>query len=260
MDITVYIDDNHPLPRLICVHVKHRLQQWNDIVMNELAPLVSVSNLRNACGKGVKSGIMGYMDTWTPSQKKKIKSEHLTPLPIRPSSITHDHPEIYNKMAGLFKSSNGIFKQISELLEAQYGIGNIMKVQMKAMVGSEFKMFGTPFTTATINVNTQLELHTDSNNISGSYSVMATFTDKLQGGNLEFPSYGLSLQVGNGDLIIMDGFIPHRTTPIKYGRRVSIVMYARKGIIKHKHISKQTVDSFYEALYPRKPKHLQPNK
>jgi len=239
---TISIQDDET-GKLICMIVRGAFREWSNFVIDDISQHITVSNLRTNCGKGLQSGVIGYMDTWTPYQKKQIKKHALVKPPIRPTVFMTQHPQLFKELGKLIKSVDVLYKEY---------VPDIRSIQYDALRGNKFKLFGSGFTTATVNVNAELGQHTDSHNLKGSYSVMTTFTRQLKGGMLRFPTYDLNIHVGDGDLFIMDGSIPHLTTPIQSGDRVSIVLYARHGIVERKNELKNwTVDSlnkFYAKL------------
>lgn len=84
----------------------------------------------------------------------------------------------------------------------------------------------SPFTAGQINKDTQVGVHLDENDLSGTLNALMTY-GKYQGGELILPDLNISIGIQPGDLILFEGSrIRHGVTPIQpEDRRTSIDMY-----------------------------------
>ena len=96
---------------------------------------------------------------------------------------------------------------------------------------TEWRIFGTPFTSGIINKTTSLKYHYDAGNFKNVRSAMICFKAGIDGGNLSIPEFGIKLAIGNNTITIFDGSkILHGVTPIfktnPSGFRFPVVFYS----------------------------------
>lgn len=110
--------------------------------------------------------------------------------------------------------------------------------QMYEADKTEFRIEGTPWTTMTVNRDTQCAYHTDSNNTKqGLGNLMVYEGSYYKGGYLVFPNYRVAVDCRMGDVLIMNQHILHGNTPIvkednsKPIGRVSFVAYTHRTVI-----------------------------
>jgi hypothetical protein len=100
---------------------------------------------------------------------------------------------------------------------------------------SDYRDDETPFTSGIINDNNPLCYHFDSGNFESVWSAMIVLKDRIAGGYLSMPEYGIGVEVANNSIFYFDGQgILHGVTPIKKlhpeARRFSIVFYSLKRL------------------------------
>jgi len=194
-------------------------------MMNMLKHTVSVTTMRTNCAptESIQSGIVGWIDTWAGTQRRKLIQQGAVPIPpIRYSMMDIRYPHITKHIYHLMKQADKMFKQV---YPTQY-------TWQRAMVrNSGFSLHNTAFTTVTINVNTHLLVHRDGNNLKGGVCAIVTL-GTWTGGYLSLPEYETGFKLRQGDIILFDNSRLHCTTPIKSGERVSLVFYARNGVVR----------------------------
>ena len=105
----------------------------------------------------------------------------------------------------------------------------------KAKVVDEFRLPEVPFTSGIINDNNPLCYHFDAGNFKEVWSAMIVLKDRISGGFLSMPQYGISCEVAHNSIFYFDGQnILHGVTPIKKlspdSRRFSIVYYSLRAM------------------------------
>lgn len=99
----------------------------------------------------------------------------------------------------------------------------------------EWVIPGTPFSTITVNNTYPTGVHTDKGDLDEGFSCLAVLRrGEYDGGNLTFPRYRVSADLGHGDLILMDAHEHHGNTAMRLlddqAERISVVCYFRTGI------------------------------
>jgi hypothetical protein len=101
-----------------------------------------------------------------------------------------------------------------------------------------YNLFGTVFTSITLNFNFKTALHLDKNNLKGGLAALTVFSQgDYEGHYLVFPQVRLAFDVRNGDLIIADTqvYLHGNTEMTKLSEdaeRISLVFYSREGMTK----------------------------
>jgi hypothetical protein len=101
-----------------------------------------------------------------------------------------------------------------------------------------YNLFGTAFTSITLNFSFQTAFHLDKNNLKGSLAALTVFTKGSYGGHfLVFPQLRLAFDVRDGDLIIADTqrLLHGNTEMEKYSEdaeRISLVFYSREKVAR----------------------------
>lgn len=98
------------------------------------------------------------------------------------------------------------------------------------LIGDDYRLIDTPYTTANINVNHAIKYHRDSGNIKGSFSNVLILKEHCNGGELVLPEYRIALEQPDGALCIFKGQEEiHGVMPLKPYKenfyRASIVYY-----------------------------------
>lgn len=111
----------------------------------------------------------------------------------------------------------------------------------------EWVIEGTPFTTVTVNNTYPTGMHTDKGDLDQGFSTLATIRrgGAYTGGHLLFPEYRVAVNMGDGDLLLMDAHEWHANTDIVCGcgtklfglcptckaERISVVSYFRTAMV-----------------------------
>ena len=172
----------------------------------------------------IKSNIIGYFDTLTPSQKMVLKRNNIKLYSsARETAFIRDYPEKYEQLLPLVKE---IDKYYSEYAPDHY------EKQRKKADQTHFKIKGTSFTTITTNVNFQTSLHKDKGDDGDGFGNLAVIErGKYSGAETCFPQFGVGVDCRNGDILFMDVHYWHSNLPMKKlsedAERLSIVCYLR---------------------------------
>ncbi len=99
----------------------------------------------------------------------------------------------------------------------------------------EWVIPGTPFTTVTVNNTYPTGVHTDSGDLDAGFSCLGCIRrGQYDGGVLVFPEFRLGVNMGHGDLLLMDAHEYHGNTRIRKltedAERLSIVCYYRTNM------------------------------
>lgn len=101
-----------------------------------------------------------------------------------------------------------------------------------------YSLFGTAFTSITLNFNFRTAFHLDKNNLKGGLAALTVISrGEYKGHYLVFPQLKLAFDVRDGDLIISDTqTLLHGNTEMvretKDAERISLVFYSREGMTK----------------------------
>lgn len=98
----------------------------------------------------------------------------------------------------------------------------------------EWRWGGAPWTSGVINCTGALPYHRDSGNLKGAWSAQVTLRNRVEGGYLHLPEYGVYLDTSNRSLAVFPGgALWHGVTPLRVksrGWRYSIVYYAKSAM------------------------------
>lgn len=176
--------------------------------------------------KSVMSNIVGYFDTFSPSQKLVFKNAGL-PIPkCRETYFTGREPKKWKNVIPLIKE---IDKQYKLLFPKEY------RRQRARARKTPFVIGKTSFSTVTTNLNWQTRVHTDKGDFDKGFGNLVVIEKgKFKGGYTGFPQYGIAVDVRTGDFLGMDVHLEHANEPIigKKGQfyRLSLVCYLRNKI------------------------------
>lgn len=177
--------------------------------------------------KPVLSGTIGYME-----KTKAFQYCRLT-------AFTNKKVERWQKLQPLFQD---IARGFAEMVPERYK-NQMLKVENTE---PEWIIKGTPFTTITVNNTYPTGVHTDKGDLDEGFSCLAVARrGNFSGGRLTFPEFRVSVDMHNGDLILMDAHEWHGNTAIvcecgntlDYGpcdecgaERISVVCYYRTNM------------------------------
>lgn len=110
------------------------------------------------------------------------------------------------------------FDRIARLFEEQ--VPERYAAQMLAVQNTEpdWVIKGTPFTTITVNNTYPTGLHTDKGDLDAGFSTLGVIRrGNYDGGWLSFPQYGVTVDMQDGDVLLMDAHEWHGNTPMTCG-------------------------------------------
>lgn len=178
--------------------------------------------------KPIKSNIVGYFDTLTPSLKKIFNDANIPhKMPVcRATAFTMYQREKWKDVIPLIKD---IDLQYKKLFPKQH------KKQHQANQTTKFKIDNTAFSTITLNLNLQTACHYDKGDFrEGFGNLVVLERGKYKGGYTGFPEYGIAVDVREGDFLGMNVHKLHGNEPMTYitdnAQRLSLVSYLREKI------------------------------
>ena len=172
----------------------------------------------------IKSNIIGYFDTISPSQKILLKNAGIKlDSTARETAFIRDQPEKFERLIPLVKEIDEYYEKYAPEYYAK---------QRKKADQTHFKIRGTAFTTITTNVNFQTSLHKDKGDDSDGFGNLAVIErGEYTGAETCFPQFGVGVDCRTGDVLFMDVHYWHSNLPMKKkskdAERLSIVCYLR---------------------------------
>ena len=166
----------------------------------------------------IKSNIIGYFDTISPSQKILLKNQGIKlDSPARETAFIRDNPEKFERLIPLIKEIDEYYEKYAPEYYAK---------QRKKADQTHFKIRGTAFTTITTNVNK------DKGDDSEGFGNLAVIErGEYTGAETCFPQFGVGVDCRTGDVLFMDVHYWHSNLPMKKktkdAERLSIVCYLR---------------------------------
>jgi len=190
---------------------------------------------------GIMTNILGYIDGFSPNQKKTITTKNIKGLlDVRETRFTMTYPENFKKSIPFIQEIDKYYKKYIPKCYAK---------QRKKANQTPFKIPNTAFTTITTNVNLQTTIHRDrGDDIDGFGNLSVIENGKYTGGETCLPQYGVGVDVRTGDILFMNVHEWHGNLPIKLEasntKRLSIVCYLRTNLWnKTKHMTKKDMVS-----------------
>lgn len=164
-------------------------------------------------GSPSNSTIIGYIDS---SNHKR---------PCRLTAFSKENFQDYTDGLEFIKAIDGCFKTcLPNIHQNQY---NSIKNN-----AADFQIEDTAFSTVTINYNFQTALHKDSGDFKQGFGNLVVCQKDIEGGELLFPQYKVSIELNTGDFLAMDVHEWHCNNKIIYntdsGYRLSFVCYYRE--------------------------------
>lgn len=98
-------------------------------------------------------------------------------------------------------------------------------------VGADWRIERSPWTSGVLNVNSAMPYHRDGNNLPGVWSAMVVLRDRMGGGHLHLPEWGIVLPCRDGDVVIFEGArwwhgVTELRPKAKDAQRLTAVFYA----------------------------------
>jgi hypothetical protein len=137
-----------------------------------------------------------------------------------------------------FEANRDFYHEINDLFKGAHPDKFQVLSERFAQVKDErYNLFGTAFTTITVNNNFQVAYHRDGNNAEGAVAALAVMErGKWKGGEFVFPELGIGFDIREGDIFIGDnqGLI-HGMLPFEMesadAENIMYVFYQRDRII-----------------------------
>lgn len=149
----------------------------------------------------------------------------------RLSLTTQRHFGKFTEFSGVYESMDLAFKeQFPETWQRIHSIISNVK-------DPSYNLFGTAFTSITLNYNFRTAFHVDKNNIKGGLAALTAMTrGNYEGHHLVFPEVRLAFDIRDGDVIIADTQnLLHGNTDMNKlsddAERVSMVFYSREKVV-----------------------------
>lgn len=236
-DADVFIENPDGTPgKLLIRFRKEKLTKantdafWDNVIQfarksTNTRGIASGSKIRNLGNNArIKSNIIGYFDTISPSQKQLLRDAGVKlDYPARETVFIRDNPEKFEKLVPLVQEIDKYYKEYAPEYYAK---------QRKKADQTHFKIRGTSFTTITTNVNFQTSLHKDKGDDSDGFGNLAVIErGEYTGAETCFPQFGVGVDCRTSDMFFMDVHYWHSNLPMqkktKDAERLSIVCYLR---------------------------------
>jgi hypothetical protein len=190
---------------------------------------------------GIMTNILGYIDGFSPNQKKTITTKNIKGLlNVRETRFTMTQPDKFKKIIPLIQEIDKYYKRY---------IPKSYSRQRKKANQTPFKIPNTAFTTITTNVNFQTTIHRDKgDDMDGFGNLIVIENGIYTGGETCLPQYGVGVDVRMGDILFMNVHEWHGNLPMKLedpkAKRLSVVCYLRTRLWdKTKHMTKKDMIS-----------------
>jgi len=156
----------------------------------------------------------------------------------RPCALSSQHPEEWGECLPLIQEVSDVF--LHHAPERYHAQANAAKKTHPAYV-----IPGTPFTTLTVNNTEAGSYHTDAGDYKPGFGVMLVLRrGSYSGCELVMPGYGVSVDMGDKDVILFDVHSLHGNTPFRDTvgpacmpeegghERISVVFYFRERMVE----------------------------
>ncbi|VTS01586.1 chaperone protein : Uncharacterized protein OS=Actinopolyspora erythraea GN=IL38_23725 PE=4 SV=1: Tet_JBP [Gemmata massiliana] len=204
-------------------------------LINALRRAATETHNRGSAADGrVFSGIIGYYDRYTRWPYCRI------------TRFTRDDRTGWSTILPLIGRMGEAYRDaVPDRYRAQHAFVEV--------TSPDFRIEGTPFTTATVNRNLQFNAHRDKGNLKlGTVVMCVPKASGYTGGLLVFPKYRLGVDARAGDVVLFDGDEYHGNTALvptaSTFERISVVCYYRSAMI---HCG--TAEEEHERAKRRKP-------
>lgn len=116
------------------------------------------------------------------------------------------------KFSGLWPLFTAIGGQFQRHVPDRYAA----QMEFVANTNDDWVIPGTPFTTITVNNTYPTGVHTDAGDLDEGFSTLACLRyGAYRGGNLVFPEYRVAVNMGHGDVLLMDAHEWHGNTGLE---------------------------------------------
>lgn len=183
-----------------------------------LEKAATTNNLRSRTNGGVppETGIVGYYDyLLNPTQKK-----------CRETQFMRKHwGQIKNGCTEFLDSLNTLY---SKAAPAHFQL-------QKKIIPQSYQLFGTVFSTITVNRNFRTAPHTDKGDFKSGLAALCVVKGKFRGCHLAIPKIGKAFELKVGDALFFDASLLHGNTEVSplnsSWQRISVVCYLRNGLM-----------------------------
>tara|TARA_R110002020_G_scaffold77761_7_gene196232 strand:- start:6147 stop:7049 length:903 start_codon:yes stop_codon:yes gene_type:complete len=164
-------------------------------------------------GKRVMSSLIGSVDPMGQSPY------------CRTTAWTGKHTEQFSECYPVFNMIADLFKRYVPERYAN-------QMERAKATAPEWMVGSTPYTTMTVNNTYPTGVHKDAGDLDTGFSCLAVWRrGQYSGGNLTFPEYRISVDMKDGDLMLMDAHQWHGNTELTLhsedAERISLVLYYR---------------------------------
>lgn len=138
-----------------------------------------------------------------------------------------------------FEAQKGFYHEVDTLLKQHMPERwQVLHDRFEQVKDERYNLFGTSFTSLTINYNFQVAVHRDGNNAEGGIAVLTALdSGKFEGFDFIMHPLRLAFRLRTGDLFIGDNqSVPHSMTAMKNAsadaESITYVFYSRDSVIK----------------------------
>lgn len=200
------------LGREIARHLRFAKLPWTD-------PNGTLKKNERLSGIGANTVLLGYT---APNKMYKRYAGKLAPIHIE----TKQTGDLFMALAPI------MWKRFQDTLPEQAKRHDALT---RETLHQDWLMAGTPFSSGVVNDNAVLPYHKDAGNIKDAWSMMLVLRNKVDGGYLDIPEYGITLGVPDLSVMFFCGqSLMHGVTPMvkrsSDAYRFSIVYYTKTAL------------------------------
>ena len=184
-----------------------------------LAKAATKQNMRiltNGGDEPPDTGIVGYYDYSTTPQTLKCRETSYT---------RKNFSLVASTCTEFMKALDLVYKKNAPLHH---------KLQ-KTAAPPEYQLFGTAFSTLTVNKNFRTAAHTDQGDFKAGFGVVAVLAGEFSGCHLAIPKLKKAFNIRPGDVLLFDTSLEHGNTEVRSPdlcwERISIVAYLRTKLL-----------------------------
>ncbi len=198
----------------------HTIKQLSDTRGNASGSQYRMKNKQSHANQ-IASSVIGHFDG--------SYSTPRTPY-CRTTAWTGQHTEQFRSMYPLFEHIGGLMREYVPERHA------IQWARAQA-TDPAWRVPNTPFTTMTVNNTYPTGVHKDKGDLDTGFSCLAVWRrGQYSGGHLTLPEYRVSVDMQDGDLLLMDAHQWHGNTGLELhsedAERISLVLYYRTALLQ----------------------------
>jgi len=139
------------------------------------------------------------------------------------SALSVSHPKEHSELVAMGSALAGVYREHAPAIYEDH--------RVKADgIPRDFRLRDTPFTSGNLNKHASLSYHLDKGNALNVWSAMVVLRERVSGGYLVLPEFGVSLELVDGACLLFDGQSTwHGLTPVDTqpgGYRFSVVYFS----------------------------------